>query len=66
MSNSGPGFHADAELRVAVPYPLILKILRELNNADERQHALSEEIINTLPSIMVARVEFNGERERHQ
>lgn len=47
----------DVILRIAVPYPLLLRVLRELDPSDPRQRQISDELIEALPMIIAARVE---------
>lgn len=57
MSNSGSGAVGDVTLKIAVPYVVILRVLRELDHSNERQHAVAEELLDTLPNVILARVE---------
>lgn len=63
MSNSGPGHQTDAVLRIAVPFPLVLKLLNMLDLGDEEQRAVLAEVADTLPQVILAGVEMTaGER----
>lgn len=57
MSNSGPGIIGDVTLKIAVPLATVLRVLRELDHSDERQHAVAEELYDAMPDVILARVE---------
>jgi hypothetical protein len=61
MSNSGPGPYGNVELRVVLPYDLVLRVLRELDYRDDRQRRLADEVYATLPQSISARVEVEQE-----
>lgn len=63
MNASGPG--GDGVLRVAVSYPLLLRVLRELNPENPQQRAVADELISELPWALAARVELLQELDRH-
>lgn len=60
MSNSGPG-SCHVELRVVLPFDLVLKVLRELDVRDDRQRRLADEVYEQLPQAISARVEIERE-----
>lgn len=57
MSNSGSGFYPDAELRVAIPYPLVIAAVISLAAGDNKQRELSGELGGCLPAVILAKVQ---------